>query len=166
MTDQSMRQIWLNSAHVRELRLNNNNLLTDAGFPCLRDMPNLPAHEDDFASLTLHERSRTISSSSESESSDSNSAGDLGEKNDETSIITLPKLRTTPITRKFEYLRTVDLTGCALLTDVAVESIISNASRIRTLTLAKCGLLTDAALDAICKLGKHLHYLHLGHVNQ
>lgn len=34
------------------------------------------------------------------------------------------------------------------------------------LTLAKCGLLTDAALESICRLGKHLHLLHLGHVSQ
>jgi len=51
------------------------------------------------------------------------------------------------------------------ITDDAVEGIVSNASKIRNLVLAKCVGLTDAAVESICKLGRNLHYLHLGHAN-
>ncbi|KAL6299719.1 hypothetical protein BKA93DRAFT_577989 [Sparassis latifolia] len=72
----------------------------------------------------------------------------------------LPALR---LSRPFEHLRMLDLTACSLLTDDAIEGIISVAPKIRNLVLAKCTLLTDVAVENICKLGKHLHYLHLGH---
>lgn len=72
----------------------------------------------------------------------------------------LPPLR---LPRSFEHLRMLDLTGCAQLTDDAVEGIIAVAPKIRNLVLAKCSQLTDTAVEAICGLGKHLHYLHLGH---
>ncbi|KAH8105997.1 hypothetical protein BXZ70DRAFT_1037208 [Cristinia sonorae] len=72
----------------------------------------------------------------------------------------LPPLR---LSRSFEHLRMLDLTGCSLISDEAVEGIISVAPKLRNLVLAKCSLLTDTAVEAICSLGKHLHYLHLGH---
>jgi F-box and leucine-rich repeat protein GRR1 len=68
-------------------------------------------------------------------------------------------------TRSFEHLRILDLTGCTSLTDTAVEGIISVAPKIRNLVLAKCTLLTDNAIASVCKLGRYLHYLHLGHVS-
>ena len=67
--------------------------------------------------------------------------------------------------RPFEHLRILDLTSCSNITDSAIEGIVSNARKIRNLVLAKCHLLTDAALESICKLGKNLHYLHLGHAS-
>lgn len=67
------------------------------------------------------------------------------------------------ISKQFEHLRMLDLTGCSNITDEAVEGIIAIAPKIRNLVLAKCMHLTDAAVEAICMLGKHLHYLHLGH---
>ncbi len=166
VTDVSMRQIWLNSAHVRELRLNGNALLTDEGFPCLKAMPVLltPDEERDI-SLVLG-RTHTANSSDSEGSSTESRATSSSTKDLRSSIARQPILRTTPVTRKFDYLRTVDLTGCTLVTDQAIEAIVSNATRIRMLTLAKCGLLTDAALESICRLGKHLHLLHLGHVSQ
>ena len=72
----------------------------------------------------------------------------------------LPPLR---ISRPFEHLRMLDLTGCSALTDEAIEGIVSVAPKIRNLVLAKCIQLTDTAVESICQLGKHLHYLHLGH---
>ncbi|KAJ6598896.1 hypothetical protein DFH09DRAFT_902378 [Mycena vulgaris] len=63
----------------------------------------------------------------------------------------------------FEHLRMLDLTACSLVTDDAVDGIISHAPRIRNLVLSKCGLLTDRSVENICKLGRYLHYLHLGH---
>ncbi len=164
MTDESMRQIWLNSAHVRELRLNGNSRLTDDGFPRLRDLPTLPTPDNERAAFQLGRYGGAGIYMSDSESSDSTPAADDVEPS--WPLGSAPMLRTTPIARRFEYLRTLDLTGCDLLTDIAIDAIISNAPRIRTLTLAKCTSLTDASLEAISRLGKHLHYIHLGHVNQ
>lgn len=65
--------------------------------------------------------------------------------------------------RTLDHLRMLDLTGCSLLTDDAVEGILSHAPKIRNLVLSKCSLLTDQAVESVCLLGKHLHYLHLGH---
>lgn len=67
------------------------------------------------------------------------------------------------ITRAFEHLRMLDLTACALITDEAVQGIVSHAPKIRNLVLSKCVLLTDKSVESICGLGRHLHYLHLGH---
>lgn len=65
----------------------------------------------------------------------------------------------------FDHLRMVDLTACPNLTDDAIEGIVTNAPKIRNLVLAKCVALTDAAVESICKLGRNLHYLHLGHAS-
>ncbi|KAF8308478.1 RNI-like protein, partial [Clavulina sp. PMI_390] len=65
----------------------------------------------------------------------------------------------------FDHLRLLDLTSCALLTDAALEGIITNAPRIRQLTLTRCSGLTDEALGSVGKLGRGLHFLHLGHVS-
>jgi len=70
------------------------------------------------------------------------------------------------INRVFENLRMLDLTACSLITDQAVEGIISHAPKVRNLVLSKCVLLTDRAVEIICKLGRHLHYLHLGHASK
>ena len=70
------------------------------------------------------------------------------------------------INRTFENLRMLDLTACALITDEAVEGIISHAPKIRNLVLSKCSLLTDKSVETICGLGRHLHYLHLGHASK
>ncbi|KAF9481818.1 RNI-like protein [Pholiota conissans] len=70
------------------------------------------------------------------------------------------------INRTFENLRMLDLTACALITDEAVEGIVSHAPKIRNLVLSKCVLLTDKSVETICKLGRHLHYLHLGHASK
>ncbi|PPQ77719.1 hypothetical protein CVT25_011154 [Psilocybe cyanescens] len=70
------------------------------------------------------------------------------------------------INRTFDNLRMLDLTACALITDDAVEGIISHASKIRNLVLSKCVLLTDKSVETICKIGRHLHYLHLGHASR
>lgn len=64
----------------------------------------------------------------------------------------------------FDHLRMLDLT-CLPITDAAVDGIIYAAPKIRNLVLAKCGELTDKSVESICRLGKHLHYLHLGHAS-
>jgi F-box and leucine-rich repeat protein GRR1 len=82
----------------------------------------------------------------------------------QTPTLSLPNEASLTTTRSFEHLRILDLTGCTSLTDAAVEGIISVAPKIRNLVLAKCTLLTDNAIASVCKLGRYLHYLHLGHV--
>ena len=76
-----------------------------------------------------------------------------------------PQYPPLKLRRPFEHLRMIDLTACPNLTDDAVEGIVTNAPKIRNLVLAKCVALTDAAVQSICKLGKNLHYLHLGHAS-
>ncbi|KAK2466112.1 hypothetical protein APHAL10511_001754 [Amanita phalloides] len=70
------------------------------------------------------------------------------------------------LNRQFIHLRMLDLTGCSLITDEAIEGIISQAPKIRNLVLSKCTLLTDRSVENICRLGRHLHYLHLGHASK
>ena len=73
-------------------------------------------------------------------------------------------LRHHPALKQFDHLRYLDLTSLSLLTDDAVAGIVKYAPRIRNLILTKCVGLTDDAVLSICALGKHLHYLHMGHV--
>lgn len=75
-------------------------------------------------------------------------------------------LRSPPALRPYDHLRYLDVTACAHLSDQAVAGIVKYCPRLRNLMLAKCTRLTDEALFAICGLGKHLHYLHLGHVSK
>ena len=70
------------------------------------------------------------------------------------------------LNRQFVHLRMLDLTACSLITDDAVEGVISQAPKIRNLVLSKCTLLTDRSVENICRLGRHLHYLHLGHASK
>ena len=81
------------------------------------------------------------------------------------SLLQMPiPLRYYPSLKPFDHLRYLDLTSLSLLTDDAVAGIVKYAPRIRNLILAKCVSLTDDAVFSICTLGKHLHYLHMGHV--
>lgn len=47
-----------------------------------------------------------------------------------------------------------------------MAKIIDAAPRLRNLLLSKCRNITDAAIHSIAKLGKNLHYVHLGHCGQ
>ena len=137
MTDKSMREVWLHSVYVRELRVTGNETITAAGFPSLDQSP--APEVDDRQELEYDEpHSRKFSDT----------------------------CRLAPKVESFAYLRTVDLTGCTGITDEAIASIISAAPKIRALTLAKCIHLTDLALESVAKLGKQLHYFHAAHLNQ
>jgi F-box and leucine-rich repeat protein GRR1 len=67
------------------------------------------------------------------------------------------------LSRSFDQLRMLDLTACTLITDDAIEGVISHAPKIRNLVLSKCVLLTDRSVEVICRLGRSLHYIHMGH---
>jgi len=128
ITDLSIRDIWIYSTHMREMRL-ANCVLTDAAFPSTRN-------------TTAHPNSSPFSTSTSK------------------LVEHLPPLI---LSRSLEHLRMLDLTACALLTDDAIEGVISHAPKIRNLVLSKCVLLTDRTVENICRLGRHIHYLHLGH---
>lgn len=135
-----MREVWLHSVYLRELRLTGNETITAAGFPALELLPT------DYVDVS----------------------GSRGASNDPehgNSLIS-ETCRRAPKVHSFAYLRTVDLTGCTGITDEAIALIISAAPKIRALTLAKCIHLTDAALENVAKLGKQLHYLHAAHLSQ
>ena len=134
ITDVAVRDLWTNSAHMRELRLAQCSELTDLAFPAN------PQPQQQTESILPGAQPFPAGLA--------------------TNLDVLPPLR---LTRICEHLRMLDLTSCALLTDEAVEGIVTNAPKLRNLVLAKCSQLTDTAVESICKLGKHLHYLHLGH---
>lgn len=73
----------------------------------------------------------------------------------------------TPLSnRMFEHVRYLDMTGLLHMTDAAVEGIVATMPHIRNLVLAKCTNLSDDALLSVCRLGRHIHFLHLGHVSK
>lgn len=133
ITDISVRDIWKYSTHMREMRLSHCVELTNAAFPAPYKSDTTPP------SNTPPNPFPSLTQSSSDQ---------------------LPPL---VLSRTFEHLRMLDLTACALITDDAVDGIISHAPKIRNLVLSKCVLLTDTTVENICKLGKHIHYLHLGH---
>lgn len=143
MTDKSMREIWLHSVYLRELRLTGNENITAAGFPLLN-----PSRT---GIKTVEGSGNSLNSFSESDRSPRPIDGIYYH---------------APKAEHFAYLRTVDLTGCAGITDEAIASLISAAPKIRALTLAKCVHLTDAAIESVAKLGKQLHYFHAAHLIQ
>ena len=135
LSNATLHAIFLNAAHLRELRLNGNLNLSNDG------VPDLPALVD----MSEDEAERAASSYP-------------------WYAVDGTTLR-RPIADAFEHLRLVDLTGCGGLGDVAIDHLVTNAPKLRNLTLAKCVGLTDTAVESIARLGKHLHYLHLGHVS-
>lgn len=188
--------IFLNTTHLRELKLNGHNYLTDPAFPNLADLRDAPDDElldsagryaDIIATLT-HAGSGSGSSSKSSLRASTSEEKNYGNKLDEPHegnegipgylpsrskssvsrdlVIRPPKpelLR--PVLDVFEHLRIVDLTSCSAIGDRAVDNLVTNAPKLRSLTLNKCSNLTDRTVESVCRLGKHLHYLHLGHVS-
>ncbi|KAK7060476.1 SCF ubiquitin ligase complex subunit [Paramarasmius palmivorus] len=136
ITDLAIRDIWTFSTHMREMKLSHCPELTDAAFPA-------PLKRD-----------KAPQSDVPNPFPSSNTPADPGE------------LEPLIISRTFEHLRMLDLTACSLVTDDAIEGIVSHAPKIRNLVLNKCSLLTDRSVENICKLGRHLHYLHLGHTSK
>lgn len=174
VTDASVREIWRHSYHMRELRLAQCGELTDAAFPApltstgpsgsssLRSGPTmgLPNHGPDSAPAS---RDRSPVGASRSEFNEVDGLPRTSTFPGEGSLHLSQALHPP---RLFDHLRILDLTNCATISDTAVEGLISNVPRIRNLILAKCTRLTDDSVYAISRLGKNLHYLHLGHVGK
>ena len=132
----SLLQLFRTSHHLRELSLQACTAITDAGFP--PPQSSLLVAADPLPPLVT-QRGLQVAQP-------------------------LP-LSYQPQIRQFDHLRYLDLTSLNLISDDAVRGIVKHAPRIRNLILAKCAHLTDDAVEAICGLGKHLHYLHMGHMS-
>lgn len=156
ITSIGIRELWLYAAHLRELRLSACTLIADEGFPFLVPQPSNSRYGPHHPPQTMFIE-----------------PSEGGEGSASSAVIAPTESWNTPIPlpppnwdRPFEHLRILDLTSCALLTDRAVEAIISNAPRIRALVLAKCPNLTDESIYSICRLGRSLHQFHMGHASK
>jgi len=153
VTDTALIDIWLHAGRLREIDLKGSEKVTVKGFPVLSQLQLVGDHSeaprpDEFVQVS-------------SRQPDSKTVPPEG---DYSVFSTIP--RSVPVTLNLGTLRTVDLEGCTGLTDAAIDALTWNARWIRAITLAKCSQLTDAALVSLCRLGKHLHHVHLGHVSQ
>lgn len=138
ITSVSLYQLFLTSHHLRELSLAACGEVNDEAFPGGVEAVHTPESEMEAATMV------TTTNGAE---------------------LQLPfPLRFNPTPKTFDHLRYLDLTSLSLITDDAIAGIVKYMPRIRNLILAKCIGLTDEAVLSICTLGKHLHYLHMGHV--
>jgi F-box and leucine-rich repeat protein GRR1 len=175
LRDTSIYAMWLNSIHLRELKLGKIANLTSDAFP---DLPLLYSEQDDEV-LSLSnpgwiaylERAADIAIASPTLSSldgrrnralTVDSYIDHGRDRDRRSTPDPNFLR--PLAPIFDLLRVIDLTGCTELEDPALACLVNSAPKLRSLTLAKCAKLTDRGMSSVARLGKQLHHLHLGHV--
>src|SRR5258708_6685887 len=139
LTDICIRDIWQYQHHLREFQLSNITNLTDDAFPS--PLPSLPARSNNYVNPFPVGGRVDASGASGSEET--------------------PPLY---LSQPFDHLRILDMTSCSQITDTGIEGILSNCPKIRQIVLAKCTLLTDESLISVGKLGKNLHYIHLGHV--
>ncbi|WRT63401.1 uncharacterized protein IL334_000306 [Kwoniella shivajii] len=159
-SDSVVYSIFLNSTHLRELKLNNCLELTEDSIPNLEEMRY--ASDDEIIKLAQSINLPIPTSSSSSSTASTIDSTSKYNHNRDQGRSHLDILR--PSSKMLDHLRVIDFTGCTNLGDKAIENLIPNAPKLRTLTLTKCSNLTDKSLESIEKLGKHLHYLHLGHV--
>jgi F-box and leucine-rich repeat protein GRR1 len=178
ITDTSVREMWKNSFHMRELRLAQCGNLTDLAFPAphssIQGVSSVGGHlasiqqQHNYYGSESAPASRGVSPFTHHDEATSQSQGQTDD--------TFPRTSSTPIQapmhthlrsiRMFDHLRVLDLTNCNTISDASIEGIVSNVPRIRNLILAKCTRLTNESVYSISRLGKNLHYLHLGHVSK
>lgn len=180
ISDYSVRKIWQYSFHMRELRLAQCGKLTDLAFPA---PPSSLTHSGPYgsvnASLTAPVSRPSILSRGSDSAPTSRGASPMGvaplrtagggsafHTDSSATTETLPIHTHLHPSRMFDHLRILDLTNCNTISDAAIEGIVSNVPRIRNLILAKCTRLTNESAYSIARLGKNLHYLHLGHVSK
>ena len=166
VTDAGVRQLWQRSSHLREFRLalcgnliehgRHVNNLTDAGFPA-------PTSGQVRDSRNTVMSNGIIRAPPRSDLRDMDTDDKSGKGSD--AQLLLRGIGVSPA-KMFDHLRILDLGNCAHITDDAIEGIINNAPKLRNLILAKCSSLTDESVYSISRLGKNLHYLHLGRVDR
>jgi F-box and leucine-rich repeat protein GRR1 len=177
ISDISVRELWRRAFHIRELRLAHCGALTDLAFPApnsvfqntLRTGPSA-LHQTGWGGIESAPASRGTSPVG------GMAAGHLTLRHASSGDGLFPRTATLPMPsptmthlappRTFDHLRILDITNCSTISDAAIEGIVTHVPRIKNLILAKCTRLTDDAVYSIAKLGKNLHYLHLGHVSK
>lgn len=153
LTNDTIISIFLNAKALRELKLNDNKTLTAGSIPDLEAIARMD-ESDIFEYVGAYPWYLV----------DVTSPKAWSRMTPRPPALDPARLR--PVTIRFDQLRVVDLTSCTGLGDQDVDHLVRNAPQLRTLTLAKCSSLTDFAVESISRLGKFLHYLHLGHVKQ
>lgn len=161
LTDGTVFGIFLHSKHLRDFRLTWHTSITSAGFPSLEYLSECTDTELQAAAQQAGFYTDAVAHATDPAKADEDYDYDDLKTDDQPAAVIVPR----PVTDLFDNLRVVDLTGCAALTDEALANLVANGPRIRNLTLAKCTNLTNKSVYSICELGKHLHYLHLGHVS-
>jgi F-box and leucine-rich repeat protein GRR1 len=150
VTDSALIDIWLHAGRLREIDLKGSDKLTAKGFPVLSELKTIddqsfPPEHPDHMSSPRESDSKTVPPEA-----------------DYSVFSSIP--RAIPASLNLSTLRVVDMESCSGLTDAAIDALTWNARWIRAITLAKCSQLTDASLLSLCRLGKHLHHVHLGYV--
>lgn len=156
VTSQSLCQLFRTSGHLRELSLAGCSEIDYTGFPVGNQHHN---ESDSDYNPTFQHGAAPISTAVTLPP-----RAVLTKSNGEI-LPSPPPLFLPPALSLFDHLRYLDLTSLSLLTDSALDGIVKYMPRIRNLILAKCLGVTDEGVESICKLGKALHYLHLGHVS-
>ena len=176
ITDRSLWALFRSSSHLRELSLNACTQVSGDAFP-QRDNALLfikgatdaslagkkPLNHR-FANVSVHSSARKTLEYQNALAAE-REPGTLVPDGEAGATPALPSV-TALSSRMFDHMRYLDLTGLAGMTDAAMDGIVSTMPHIRNLVLAKCVNLTDDAVISICKLGKHIHFLHLGHVSR
>lgn len=184
VSQHAIMQLFRTSTCLREISLPGCTGLTDEGFPDANELQVLSAgdvvhHQNGGAGSYPHSGYASPNyphhlnggggGSSSAASSAPGTPGSGTEPLVSTSGFSLPRpqpIRSPPAYKPFDQLRYIDVTSCGSLTDAAVAGLAKYCPKLRNLMLGKCTRLTDDALFAICGIGKHLHYLHLGHVHK
>lgn len=152
ITSLALLQLFRTSHHLRELSLQACVEVTDEAFPTQEMVAALGSTRQ----YNLADDRETASSEPEGEPLVASDG----------SLIKRPiPIYAPPKLKPFDHLRYLDLTSLTQLTDDALAGIVKYMPKIRNLIVAKCSRLSDDAVYSICQLGKHLHYLHLGHVS-
>lgn len=188
VSQHAIMQLFRTSTCLREISLPGCTGLTDEGFPDANELQLVSAvdvvhHQNGGGAGGSYPHSGYASpnyphylnggggagGSSSAASSAPGTPGSGTEPLVSTSGLSLPRpqpIRSPPAYKPFDQLRYIDVTSCGSLTDAAVAGLAKYCPKLRNLMLGKCTRLTDDALFAICGIGKHLHYLHLGHVHK
>jgi F-box and leucine-rich repeat protein GRR1 len=155
ITDRTLWALFRNCSHLRELSLNNCTQVTGEGFPQRDGKLLYIKGSGDPALIGLKPANHKFNHIPSKVLEIYNNSTD-------------PNLQnvTALASRMFDHVRYLDLTGMTNLTDMAMAGIVATMPHIRNLVLAKCSSLTDESVQSICKLGKHIHFLHLGHVSK
>ena len=150
VTDSALIDIWLHAGRLREIDLKGSDKLTAKAFPIFSELRLM----EDQSLAPDHSQASLMPREPDSKS--------VPPDMNYSVFSSVP--RAIPASLNMNSLRVVDMESCIGLTDAAIDALTWNAPWIRAITLAKCSQLTDASLLSLCRLGRHLHHVHLGYV--